>query len=123
MSKILNRTVHLSVQYIVDCGTKIGLAGCLGGKSDPVYEFINQYGILEEEYYAYVGRDQSCALDDNKDLNAKLLWPKIRVHKVDRIEKKNIKRYLHYLGPAVCGFDAEPKDIFLYGLVIKRRTN
>lgn len=60
-----NQLVSLSAQQIVDC-SKNYTYGCLGGQIPWTYDYIEHFGLENEDSYPYRGDDGKCQFDENK---------------------------------------------------------
>lgn len=54
-----------SEQYVVDCGDKVQLRGCKGGKFVRVSAFSQQFGLELQQTYPYVGKQNQCPYNDD----------------------------------------------------------
>ncbi|XP_074042545.1 secreted Wg-interacting molecule [Leptinotarsa decemlineata] len=53
--------VELSAQNLISCDTK-GQQSCSGGHLDRAWSFTKYYGLVDEECFPYVGRNEPCTI-------------------------------------------------------------
>lgn len=61
--KQTGQLVSFAEQFVVDCGPKLGLHECNGGRSDLVANFANKFGFELGTYYPYRARFMVCPYD------------------------------------------------------------
>lgn len=88
--------VAFSEQYVLDCGVRLGMRGCLTGFEDDTSRFVKRFGIELLSDYPYVARQETCpyGVDDDDDLQAAKRMgygafnrPKLRVVELEEFDK------------------------------------
>lgn len=103
-----------SAQYVIDCGAKLSIGGCKGGKISSVGSFITRYGIELSSLYPYNGMENECPYSDEDEKQKKpgFLRPQItHWHMFPEMSAwfKWIKK-----SPVVVGINM-PTDFLAYG--------
>ena len=60
---INGKEVDLSEQQLVDCTRLKGNFGCRGGWPQTALDYVKNNGILSQEAYPYIAKDQNCSKD------------------------------------------------------------
>lgn len=61
--KKYGQAIVLSEQQLVDCSWPYGNNGCEGGLFANGYAYAKQFGVMSNESYPYVAKDQACGYD------------------------------------------------------------
>lgn len=106
---------EFSAQYIIDCGPRLKIAGCKGGKISSVGLFIKKFGLELNTMYPYVGKENQCPIpegDEEKEKQAGYLRPEI-THWQNFSEMKAWYKWLPK-SPVIVGINM-PSDFLAYG--------
>jgi len=108
--KKTGKLVSLSEQNLVDCSTKQGNAGCLGGFPDWAYRYINKNkGIDTESSYPYTAMDGDCKFDAS-NIGATVDACVAVVKK----SEENLQKSVATIGPISVAIDAGHQSFQLY---------
>ncbi|XP_071568345.1 uncharacterized peptidase C1-like protein F26E4.3 isoform X3 [Temnothorax nylanderi] len=61
--------VDLSAQHLLSCNNR-GQQGCRGGYLDRAWLFLRKFGLVDEDCYAWTGKNDQCRLRKRSNLNA-----------------------------------------------------
>jgi cathepsin L len=109
-----NKSVELSTQEIVDCGSGYGMRNCEGGASEGVFYYINAMGgVSLEKDYPYSAELGNCKENLNRQ--------KIKIKSVafvdsndDNDVEEELKKAIFVYGPMVVAFDHLHNSFFRY---------
>ncbi|KAF4650678.1 hypothetical protein FOL47_000971, partial [Perkinsus chesapeaki] len=102
---------RLSVQEILDCSWEQGNEGCATGTRSNVIKYIEDYGMMQNEYYPYKAEDQMCKMISDM---SKLCLKRgdLTSNDVIRVEPGDLEGLFGQLqkGPMVVIVDAESRE-------------
>ncbi|VDP83361.1 unnamed protein product [Echinostoma caproni] len=64
--KKYGKPIRFSEQQLVDCSREYGNHGCGGGDMNRAFQYMETYGMLSEDDYAYKAVEGRCQYDPNK---------------------------------------------------------
>ncbi|XP_044592872.1 tubulointerstitial nephritis antigen-like [Cotesia glomerata] len=81
--------IDLSPQHLISCNIR-GQQGCRGGYLDRAWHFVRKFGLVDEECYPWVGREDKCKLRRKTTLR----------HAGCRTPRNSLRTDLYKVGPA-----------------------
>ncbi|KII71358.1 Testin-2 [Thelohanellus kitauei] len=107
----------LSEQEIVDCAVIYHSRGCSGGQPVNVYDWAADYGLLNQSFYPYTGKEGTC--------RSKRPVPDYRIKSFVNIpsrDEKQMIRILSFKGPLSITMDAAFPEFTFYSSGIINST-
>ncbi|CAH2014506.1 unnamed protein product [Acanthoscelides obtectus] len=108
-----NKTlIDLSVQELVDCANLIyGNLGCNGGRMDNAFEYVEDYGIQDEESYPYTAHDGKCKRNGYV----------VKIKKFVKLkDEKEVTEAVSSKGPVSAAIHASNMSFYSHGIVDTR---
>lgn len=116
LSKINGKYQKLSTKYLLDCSTKDN--GCDGGAYDTAFEFVLANGVIPENDYPYIPKQETCRatnklFDKTVKLNRMLYCSNQDDNEANHCNANKCKEMLQY-SPIATAIDAEGFDFQHY---------